>query len=354
VRRERDPIHTAAAAVAFAAAAVVLLFVLYLARTAVLLVYVSLLLAAGFAPIVHAIEHQRLIAVGTPRLPRWFAILVMYIAIVGVLVVAALLVIPPLVAQAGELWQRLPDALDRVQTFLLERGLLSHRITLQEAISRAPGTPATAVGTVATAVGWTVGMVISAVTVLILTFYLLVESEALLTFLVRLFPRERRPLVTTAARKISAKVSAWLSGQLILAGTIGTSAAIALYLFDVPYFYVLALAAAIGELIPVVGPILSSVPAISAAFAVSPKTALAVAIFWLAQQQIENHLLVPKVMGHQVGVSPVVVIVALLVGGSVLGVIGAVLAVPTAAIVQVVVEELLEERERQLDSTANR
>lgn len=137
-----------------------------------------------------------------------------------------------------------------------------------------------------------------------------------------------------------------MNGQLILAGTIGALAAVGLYLLGVPYFYVLALAAALGEMIPVVGPILSAIPAILVAFTVSPKTALFVMIFFLVQQQFENHLLVPKVMERQVGVSAVTVIIALLIGGSVLGITGAILAVPSAAILQVLVQELLDERDR--------
>ena len=119
-----------------------------------------------------------------------------------------------------------------------------------------------------------------------------------------------------------------------------------LYRLGVPYFYVLALIAAVGELVPVIGPILSAGPAILAGLSVSPQTALFVAIFWIVQQQLENHLLVPKVMERQVGVSPVIVIVALLIGGSVLGILGAVLAVPTAAIVQVILQEVLDQRDR--------
>jgi len=137
-----------------------------------------------------------------------------------------------------------------------------------------------------------------------------------------------------------------LSGQLFLAGVIGVSAAIGLYLLGVPYFYVLALVAALGEMIPVVGPILAAVPGVAVAFTVSPQTGLFVLIFFLAQQQFENHFLVPKVMSRQVGVSAVTVIIALLIGGSVLGIIGAVLAVPSAAILQVVVQVLLDERDR--------
>jgi predicted PurR-regulated permease PerM len=218
---------------------------------------------------------------------------------------------------------------------------------LREAGRQAPDASGTAVGTAATALAWTAKTLLGVVTVVVLTFYLLVESDALSAGFARLFARENRPRVVEASRKISLKVSAWLSGQLILAGTIGASAAIFLYLLGVPYFYVLALIAALGEMIPIVGPFLSAIPAILAGLAVSPRAALYVAIFWLLQQQVENHLLVPKIMQRQVGVSPVIVITALLVGGSLLGIIGAVLAVPTAAIVQVVMQELLEERDRR-------
>jgi predicted PurR-regulated permease PerM len=159
-----------------------------------------------------------------------------------------------------------------------------------------------------------------------------------------------RPRVEEASRKISAKISAWLSGQLILAGTIGTSSAVGLWLLGVPYFYVLALVSAIGEMIPVVGPIFSAIPAILVALTVSPKTALFVVVFFIAQQQVENHLLVPKVMERQVGVSAVTVIVALLIGAALLGILGALLAVPTAAILQVIVREILDERDRRTEA----
>ncbi len=176
---------------------------------------------------------------------------------------------------------------------------------------------------------------------LILTFYLLVEGNRLLDSLVRILPREERARGRVLARVITEKVSAWLGGQLLLGAIIGTTAAIGLWLIGIPYFYVLALIAGIGELIPVVGPVLSALPAIGVALSVSPTLALAVIVFYFFQQQFENHVLVPKVMSKQVGVSPVTVIVALLLGGSLLGLLGAILAVPSAAIVQLLFEELV-------------
>jgi predicted PurR-regulated permease PerM len=341
--RARTLVVWTVAMVVLAAGAV---WLIYVARHALILIYVSVLLAIGFGPIVRTIERHPLKR-GDRALPRWFAILTVYLVIVGVLTVAAILVVPPLVQQAQDLWTRLPSLFDRVQTFLVDRGLLAHPITLEEAVRRAPGSPGGTVTRVATAVTNIVVSILGFITILILTFYLLIDSDTLYAGFARLFPRETRPRVLEASKKISTKVSAWLSGQLILAGTIGVSAAVGLYLLGVPYFYVLALIAAIGEMVPLIGPILSSVPAILAGLSVSPRTALWVALFWVAQQQIENHLLVPKVMERQVGVSPVIVIVALLIGGAALGIIGALLAVPTAAIVQVLVQEILDERDRQ-------
>ena len=187
------------------------------------------------------------------------------------------------------------------------------------------------------------GGIFGLLTILILTFYLLVEAGTLRKSLLRLFPRAQRARVDAATRDITAKVSAWLGGQLLLGGIIGATSAIGLWLLGIPFFYVLALISGIGELIPVVGPILAAIPAVAVAASVSVNKVLLVILFFVIQQQIENHVLVPKVMERQVGVSAVTVIVALLIGGNLLGILGAILAVPTAAILQVLFTEWMRE-----------
>jgi predicted PurR-regulated permease PerM len=184
-----------------------------------------------------------------------------------------------------------------------------------------------------------VGGVAGLFTILILAFYFLVDSDGIVNTFVRLFPARSRRRVHEACSAVTTKVSAWLGGQLLLAGIIGSSAALALWLMGVPYFSVLALIAAFGELIPIIGPLLAAIPAILVALTVSPALALGVAVFFVVQQQVENHVLVPNVMKRQVGVSAVVVIVSLLVGASLLGIVGAILAVPTAAILNVLFQE---------------
>jgi predicted PurR-regulated permease PerM len=322
--------------------AIILGWALFLSRHVLLLLYVSALLAIGFSPFVRLLERQRLLPIGTRRLPRWLAILVVYLGILGVVVGIAFLVLPPLVRQARELARQVPSMLERAQGYLIDRGLLAEPITLQDALEKAPvGSSTDYAGTVLAALWGVLGGLVGVLTIVILTFYLLVEAESILATFVRLFPRRRRARVEAVSREITRKVSAWLGGQLLLAAIIGVTAAVGLGLLGVPYFYVLAVVAAVGEVIPVVGPILAAIPGIAVAFGESGTLALWVGLFYLAQQQLENHVLVPKLMERQVGVSAVTVIVALLIGSAVLGVIGAILAVPTAAIVQVLFQELV-------------
>ena len=322
-----------------------LLWCAFLARHALLLVYVSGLLAVGFSPIVRVIERQTLLPIGSKRFPRWLAILILYLVILGSVFLVGFLVFPPLVRQAQSLWTQLPDMFDRAQQFLIAKGILKEHLTLREAVQRAPGSGGDAVGAVAGAIGNVVGGLFGIVTILILTFYILVEADTLRSLMLRLFPRARRVQVAEASNEATVKVSAWLGGQLLLGTIIGTTSAVGLWALGIPFFYVLALISGIGELIPVVGPVLSAVPALAIAATISLEKVLFVLIFFVVQQQFENHVLVPKVMSRQVGVSAVTVIVALLIGGDLLGILGAILAVPTAAILQVIGERILEENE---------
>jgi predicted PurR-regulated permease PerM len=337
-----DPRALIRYALAGLALTVVFLWATYLVRGALLLIYISGLVAIGLSPVVTRLERRR---IGSAKpLPRWVAILEVYLLLAVVLVLVTVLVIPPLVDQARAFWAAIPGLLDSAQTWLMERGVLTHKLSVGEAVQQAAGSGGSdAVTTLVGAISGFVGGVFGFVTILILAFYLLLESREMFHHFISLFPKSERRRVEEASRRISSKVSAWLAGQLALGAIIGTTAGVALWLMNVPYFYVLALIAGLGEMIPVVGPILAAIPAIGVALTVSPTTALFVAIFFLVQQQVENHVLVPKVMERQVGVSAGVVIIALLLGGSLLGIVGAILAVPTAAIVQVVFQEFIAE-----------
>jgi predicted PurR-regulated permease PerM len=327
------------------ALAAVLLWAAFLVRHVLLLIYVSGLLAIGFSPIVRLIERQKVLPIGT-RIPRWLAILVLYVAILGTLTAIGFMIVPAIIDQGRQLWTALPGMFERAQDFLIQKGILSEHLTLREAVERAPVSGGgEAMGTVIGAVAGVAGGLFGLLTILILTFYLLVDADNLRDSMLRVFPARTRSRASAASRDITVKVSAWLGGQLVLGAIIGITSAIGLWLLGIPYFYVLALISAIGELIPVVGPILAAIPAVAVASSVSFNKVLLVIIFFVIQQQFENHVLVPKVMERQVGVSAVTVIIALLIGGNLLGILGAILAVPTAAILQVLVGELSSQKE---------
>ena len=318
----------------------ILLAALWAAREAVMLIYVSALIAMGFAPLVQVIEKPR-IGTGRTAIPRWLAILVIYLAVIVVLVLVGLMVIPPLIAQAAALWSRMPDEFERFQDFLIRYNLLRRRITLAEAVQNAPsGSGTNAVGTVLVALSSFVGGVFGLITILILTFYLLIEAQAMFEYLIRFVPPTRRGDVANAAREAVVKVSAWLRAQFVLAGVMGTFAAVGLGFMGVPYFYVVALIAAIGETIPIVGPVIGGVTAVAVAITVSVKLALMVGVYFLVLHQLEANILVPKIMERRVGVSPVAVMIALLIGGSLWGLVGAILAIPTAAILSIIIDQI--------------
>jgi predicted PurR-regulated permease PerM len=328
-------------AVAAALAGVFVAWFLYTIRNTIVTVYVSALFAMGLSPVVKMIERQRAIPIGK-RLPRWLAILVIYATIILIIVSLGMLVVPPLIDQAEELWRSLPERFAQAQSTLVRLGILRRPITIGEAVQQAPGGGgATTVITLFSTARNVVGGVFGVITLLVLTFYMLVESREIFAFFVKLFPPHERGRVAAVSAAVTEKVSAWLGGQLLLGGIIGLSSALGLWLMGVPYFYVLALISAVGELIPMLGPILAAIPAILVAATVSPGLAIGVAVFFIIQQQLENSIVVPKIMGRQVGLSAVTVIVALGIGGQLLGVMGAILAVPTAAIVLLLLEELL-------------
>ena len=329
------------------AVTIIAVWALYLVRGPLLLIYVSMLFATGMHPLVQKIERQRVRAIRLRRVPRALAILVIYATVIGVLASIAAAVIPPMIVQVEEFWKQLPSYMTQAQQKLQSWGLIAPDVSFTELLKQAPagggnvmGVGGNVVGVVIAALGGFLGAIFTFVSVLLLTFYFLVESDDIFNLFVRLFPRGRRQQVAHVSGKAAEKISAWLGGQLLLGLIIGGMPAIGFAFMGVPYFFVLAVSAAIGEMIPMVGPLLAAIPAVGVALTVSPGLALGVAGYCLALQMIENNVLVPKVMGETVGLSAVTVIISLAIGSELLGFVGALLAVPTVAIIQVLFQEL--------------
>lgn len=322
------------------ALAVVVLAALWAVRDVLVLVYVGVTLAIGLGPPVRWIERRPWLAIGGRRPPRWTVVLALSLFGLGVVGAVVVLVVPPLVAQARALAAHAPELTERAQSYLAAHGLGQIDLAaLVPAWTGQGGSDAitTVFGTVTSVLGGLFGIA----TILILTFYLLIEGEALVARWLRLLSPSRRVRARALADRVTDKVSAWLLGQVILCATIGTTAGIGMAILGVPFAYILAIVAAVGEIVPYVGPLIAGTSAVTlAALTVSWNVALAAGALFLVLQFLENNVLQPKLMSRQVGLSAVTVIIAVLLGGALLGVIGVILAVPTAAIVEVTIEEL--------------
>ncbi len=191
----------------------------------------------------------------------------------------------------------------------------------------------------------TVNVFLNFLTVAVLSFYMLIERDRIKNNIFRLFPNLPKERVTSLAHKIEKQVGGWLKGELLLMFIIFVVTFVGLTLLRVEYALPLALLAGLLEAVPIIGPILSAVPAIIVTFAVSPVAALGVVVLYIFIQQLENNFLVPKIMQGVIGINPLLTILALLIGANFFGVIGAILSVPLAAIAQVVIYDLIEHQD---------
>lgn len=325
---------------------------LYVARNALVVIYLAFLLSVALSPAVRTIERHALRPFGRFRLSRTVAIVLLYLVILGALGGMMVLVVRPLVSQARQLWADLPSLVERAQTRLLDLGVLDDRASWRDMFQQAPTEHLLGLAT-STGLGL-LGAMFAVVAVVFLSFYFLIEAHELFERVMRFVPAERRDHVRDTSSRVICKVSAWLSGNLLLGLVVGSTTGVVLGLIGVPYSYVFAVVAFAGEFIPYIGPLLAAFPAVLIATSFSWSMALGVAGFFLVQQQIENNVLVPKIFGERVGLSAVSVLVAILIGSELLGVVGAILAVPSAAIVQVMLDEFATGGEREDDVPPDR
>ena len=197
------------------------------------------------------------------------------------------------------------------------------------------------------------GGIISFFIILVITFYLVVEEDGMKRFIRSLTPTQHRPYISQLINKMQLKMGHWLRGQLLLSVIIFFMVFIVLSIFGIKYALILALTAGIFEIIPYLGPLISAIPAVFFAFAQSPSKALLVLVLYFVIQRIENDIIVPKVLGKSIGLNPLVVILAILIGARVGGAIGALLAVPVVTALSVYFDDLIsnkKSRETKLEA----
>jgi predicted PurR-regulated permease PerM len=270
-------------------------------------------------------------------------ILLVYLAFFALVVGFAVFVLPAAFTQAEQVMRELPSFLDQVDDWAtgVRPEAVGQAVTSLTDAARgylrpqAPGTEQVV------QIGLTLAEALTSIgAVLALVFFWLVGHPRLQRYSLAFVPLERRGGVRRAWNDIEGRLGMWFRGQLILMGTIGVMCGTAYFLLGVPSALLLGLVAAICEAIPMVGPIIGAVPAVLAAATVSPELALLVVGVTAVIQVVENNVLVPVIMRNTIGLSPLIVTLSLLVGAAAGGIPGALVAVPVAAAVEVVLARM--------------
>lgn len=309
-----------------------------------LIVLVSAILATGVAPLAATLEGRRW-SPGGRRLSRTWSIFVVYLAAIAVLTVIIGLLVTPVVIETQGFVANLPANIERITTALRElRMRFPWLPDMAGWVEQLPNELSSLSRYAAPAAGVAfrfLGGVATVITVLFLAFYMLVGGPEIKAGFLALFPRSDREEIADILNQVGAKFGGWLRGQLLLSFIIGVAAAFGMAVIRMPYPILLGIVAGITELIPLVGPTLGAIPAVFLAL-FQPWWKLIFTIAWYTLiQQTEGNFIVPRVMRRAVGLSPLLTIVALIIGIKLLGMIGALLAVPVAAVLQVVVGEIL-------------
>ncbi|MEX1072247.1 MAG: AI-2E family transporter, partial [Chloroflexota bacterium] len=325
-----------------AGTALLIAILLWSARGALPAFVIGVALAFVLDPLVTVVERR--------GLPRWSGVLVAYLAVAAVIWAIAAFAIAPVAQQTRDFIARLPElgaVIGDLQHGLDEwyRSLplpVDLREALDAAIGRAEDAFAAAireflgpaVGTLLRTVGFVIGLVVIPVWL----FYVLRDRERLPDAVAAAVPPSWRPDAENVLAILSRVGGRWVRGQLLLGVAIFIATVIGLTALTLVGFrefgaftLVLALIAGVLEWFPIIGPIVAAVPAILIGFTISPAAAIAALVLYVAIQQLENNLLVPKILGDAVELHPAVLIVALVVGGALFGIGGAILAAPVVA-----------------------
>lgn len=308
----------------------------------------ALLLTAAFLPIVRWLDRH--------HLPHWLSVALCFLTLLGLAVIGLAYVIPLVITQAQQLLAAAPGLVERLgwvheqwAGWRADFPLLPSFTEISDFLS----------GRIAGWVQGTIGLTgavvvlgVQAATVFVLTFFFLKDGRELLRSLLVLIPPRRRLGIPDILESIANRVGDWVLGQGILMLVIGVATAIGLSVLGVPFALLIGVIAGLLEAVPYLGPLLTAVIAVSVAASQSWTLALWTLAFFLVLQQLENQLLQPVIVGRAVGLHPVWVILSLFVGGMFFGLIGLILAVPAAATVKILVEELwltrIAEQEREL------
>jgi len=313
---------------------------LYLIKEVVLIIFVAFVLSSAFDPWVDWL-HQR-------KIPRGLGILIIYIILFAIISFAVILIIPPISTEVSQMSENFPLYYEKIVTsfnaFRANFDNAGDGQQFQNGLSSLSENLSGTISNVFDAVFGIFGGIISVFLVLVLTFYFTVNEEAMKSFIQSFTPSKIQPYLNSLHIRIQKKLGYWLRGQIILSLVIFALTFIGLTILHVPYALVLAFIAGILEIIPTIGPLLAAIPAVFFGFLQSPIMGLSVLILYVVIQELENHLIVPKIMSKSVGLNPLIVIISVLVGARIGGIFGALFAVPVVTAISVFLRDILEKK----------
>ncbi|UGT43834.1 AI-2E family transporter [Nocardia yamanashiensis] len=296
------------------------------------LIGIALFLAIGLEPAVSWLVR--------PWFPRWAAVTTVFLVMVGLFAGFLAAAITPLVTQGRGLLHHAPDTVAHLGERYPLVAELNTRFQLQDRVQRTLTQNSSDVAGGVLNAGRTVfSLLTSTVIVLVLTVYFMANFPRIRASVYRLFPRERRPRAILLGDAIFAKVGGYILGNVLISLITAVLTFCWLYSFHVPYPLILAVLVAVLDLIPAVGSTLAGIIVALVALTVSLPVAIATVVFFIVLRMVEDYLLVPRIIGRTVQVPAVVTVVAVLIGGALLGITGALLAIPVAAALLVLLRE---------------
>ncbi len=319
-----------------AAAVIAALYFSYLIRTVIGLVLIAAFFAIAIAPAVNWLDQR--------KVPRWAAILLVYLAIAGGIFGIGLVIVPPLVSGVETLSSNLDNYAEDLRnnpTFREYDDRYHITEKLKEQANQLPSKLGEAAGTLRDVTVGVFSRLVQLFSILVITFFLVKDGNRLLEFIYRQLPDVRARRFRKIASDISDAISGYVFGNFVISVLAGVVTYVTLRIIGVPFALPLAILFGFFDLIPLVGATLGGIlVGIVVAFAADFPIGV---IVWVAvlvvYQQIENNLVQPFVYGKAVQLHPLIVIVAILIGAALLGVLGALLAIPTAAAIQAVVRD---------------
>lgn len=309
------------------------LWLLFLVREIIITIFLAIILISALFRPVDILSSR--------RIPRAVAAIIVYILLIFFISLGFGIIIPPLVSQTSDFVSHLPAIISSINDFLV-----FNQIPVSDFSKEIAGQINQIVGNIFSISTAIFSKVFNLVTFFVLSFYLLVEWKSFIIFISSPFSPDKEKRITNLFVKIEKGLGAWVRGQLSLSIIVGTGTYIGLTLLGIPFALPLALIAGLMEVIPIIGPIISAIPAVLVGLTISPAMALAAMALFIVVQQLENNFVVPIVMSKVVGLQPPIVIISLLVGSKLMGVGGAFLAIPVVIVAKIIIKEIFLSEEK--------